>query len=433
MTTSRIPMTALQIISKLLNCKELKVSDFRLDESCMTLHLWVQPYKNGARCPVCNRRSELITNEDRKERVWRDAPLGEWDVMLHYCPREVQCLTHGRVQEKIPWAAPRARVTYRFDFLLLSYATVMTLKAASSLLRIPLSTFSDILHRCIDRYRSGHEIKGLRAIGIDEISYSKGRKFATIVYDLDRSCVVWIGKGKGRSTIDEFFEKHLEESDRNTIIIASCDMGEAYIGAIECYCKNATLILDRFHVVKALNEAVDEVRKEQWRILKGAERKAMKGLRWLLYRHSKTRSKRDTRILNDLKLSNNRIYRAWVLKDEFEQLWDYVYTKPARDFLEAWITKVLRSRIDSMKKFARTIRRHFERIVTFCRTRVTNATAEGLNRVIRLIKNRAGGFYNLKVFSDMVFLAVGDLDIPAQIPANFRTRQLNLGTPRRAS
>ena len=250
----------------------------------------------------------------------------------------------------------------------------------------------------------------------------KGKKFATIVYDLERSKVVWIGKGKGRETIDHFFENVLGKEKSSNVKTASCDMAQAYIGAIEQYCKNAELVLDRFHVVKAINDAVDEVRKEAWRELCKDERKAIKGLRWLLYRHSTTRKKSDTKTLNDLKKGNNRIYRAWVLKDEFEKIWTYSYRKSAEDFLKAWITRTLRSRIEPMKKFARTVRKHFHRITAFTTTKLTNAVAEGLNRMIKILKNRASVFHKLKVYSDMIYLKVGDLDIPAQIPDDFKTR-----------
>ena len=413
-------MTGLQLITQLLNCNGIKVNDFSLDHNEMKIHLWVKPHKNGARCPDCGRRCELIKNANRVERTWLDMPSGDWDVTFHYCPREILCPTHGRVQEVVPWASPYSRVTHRFEHLVLAYASVMTLTAASGLLRVPTSTLSNILHKSMHRAREGHRITNLKYIGIDEISYEKGRKFATIVYDLERSCVIWVGKGKSRETIDHFFENILGVEAALKIKQASCDLGETYIGAIKKYCKNATLVLDRFHVVKLLNEAVDEVRKEEWRKLQGAEKKAMKGLRWLLYRHSRTRSRAQSQLLKGLARSNGRIHRAWVLKDEFEQFWKYKQKKRAEDFLRAWITRTLRSRIDPMRKFAKTMRRHFENLVTFSKTRLTNAIAEGLNRILKIIKNRASGYRNLDSYSDMIYLTVGDVDISAQIPDEFR-------------
>lgn len=264
-------------------------------------------------------------------------------------------------------------------------------------------------------------IRGLRTIGIDEISYCKGHKYATLVYDLDRSRVVWVGPGKGRKSIDVFFNDMLSPYQKKQIRWACCDMSDAYIGAIGAHCPNATLVLDRFHIVKALNTAVDDVRKEQWRLASGNDRKALKGLRWLLYRHSSTRSRKDSRTLKALERGNHRIYRAWRLKDEFEQFWEYQAPWAAKRFIKRWMTSALRSRLDPLRKFVNTLRKHYAGVLAFIGSHVTNAVAEGLNRVIKIVKNRASGFRNLGAFTDMIYLTVGDVDIPAQIPAKFHT------------
>jgi len=304
---------------------------------------------------------------------------------------------------------------------MLKYCQAMTQKAAAQLLRIHQSTLSDILHRTITRIRDGHRIRGLRTIGVDEISYAKGHKYATLVYDLDRSCVVWVGPGKGRETIDVFFKEVLSEYQKDQIKWACCDMSEAYTNAIKAHCPNATLVLDRFHIVKALNTAVDEVRKEQWRLAGGDERKALKGLRWLLYRHSSTRSQDDTHTLKALEKGNNRIYRAWRLKDEFEQFWEYRAPWAADRFLQSWTTTALRSRLEPLRKFVATLRHHYFGVLAFVNSRLTNAIAEGLNRIVKIVNNRASGFRTLDAFTDMIFLTIGDVDIPAQIPLRFRT------------
>jgi transposase len=198
-------------------------------------------------------------------------------------------------------------------------------------------------------------------------------------------------------------------------------MSRSYIGAIEDHCPNATLVLDRFHIAKALNDAVDEVRKEQWRIADPDERKALKGLRWLLFKHSSNRSKKDSGTLNALSKGNRRIHRAWVLKDEFEQFWEYKVQWAAERFLKRWMTAALRSRLEPIRNFVKTLKKHQHRILPFIGTRLTNAIAEGLNRIIRIVKNRASGFRSLPAFIDMIFLTVGDVDLPAQIPNKFRT------------
>ena len=412
-------MTVNKLIRKLLNLKGLCVTGFEFANRNSVLDLWVKPYKNGCLCPNCRRRGRIVRTLDTP-RVWRDLPVCGRCVLLWYYPREILCPTHGRVQEDIPWAESHSRITYRFEYAMLVYCQLMTQKAAAKILHIPDSTLSDLLHRTITRIRDGHRIRRLKCVGIDEISYCKGHKYATIVYDLDRSCVVWVGQGKGRETIDIFFNEVLSDYQKSKIEWASCDMSETYIGAIEDHCPNAILVLDRFHIVKALNKAVDEVRKEQWRKASVDDRKALKGLRWLLFKHSSNRSKKDSRILNALHRGNRRIHRAWVLKDEFEQFWDYKAPWAAERFLKSWMTTALKSRIEPIRKFVQTIKKHIGRIIPFIESRLTNAIAEGLNRIIKIVKNRASGFRTLHAFTDMIFLTVGDLDIPAQIPVKFR-------------
>ena len=338
-----------------------------------------------------------------------------------YHPREILCPTHGRVQENIPWADAYARITYRLEYVMLVYCQLMTQKAAAQLLHIAKSTLSGLLHRTIERLREGHRIRGLRSIGVDEISYCKGRKFATVVYDLDRHCVVWVGKGKGRETIDLFFEQELSPRQRSAITRASCDMSQAYIGAIKDHCPNAVLVLDHFHITKSLLSAVDEVRKEEWQKADKSEKSTFKGLRWLLFLHSSNRTQRHTRLLNQLKSGNRRIHRAWVLKDEFEQFWQYVYPQAAETFLKGWMTAALRSRLQPLREFVKTLKKHWEHVIAFISTPITNAVGEGINRIIKIVKNRASGYRTLKAFIDMIYLTVGDVNIPEQIPARFRT------------
>jgi transposase len=353
-------------------------------------------------------------------RAWTDIAVFGLRITLHYAPKEIKCRTHGRIQEEIPWAAARARVTYRLEYRICGLSQIMTQKAAAEIVTLSTSTVSDVLHRVITRVRSGHKIRGLTTLGIDEISYCKGRKYATIVYDLDRSEVVWVGRGKGRATADEFFTQHLSAYQRGRITWASCDMSAAYTEAIKHHCPNATLVIDRFHVVKALNEAVDTVRKEEWRSLQGDQRHAIKGLRWLLGMHSRNRTKDQTALLNKLRNSNRRIHRAWLLKDEFEHFWEYNYVGAADNFLKSWMTAALKSRIPSLRTFVNTLKKHRDNILAFVQRPLTNAVGEGLNRVIKIVKNRASGFRTLESFADLIFLTVGDLDIPAQIPATLR-------------
>jgi transposase len=413
-------MSNMKLLAKILRLKGLKINGYEFRRRDKELHLVVKPYKNGCRCTQCQRRCQIVRH-GTEPRIWTDITLIGMRVLLHYTPKEIECPTHGRLQEEIPWAATHARTTYRLEYRICALCQIMTQKAAAEILALATSTLSDALHRIISRVRAQHRIRGLVTLGVDEISYSKGRKYATIVYDLDRSCVVWIGKGKGRETIDRFFLEALSDDQKRRIKWASCDMSRAYIQAIKDHCPNATLVIDRFHLVKALNEAVDEVRKEEWRRLGADERKAIKGLRWMLGMHARNRTKGDTRFLNALRNSNRRIYRAWVLKDEFDHFWSFRYPAAAERFLKHWMTTALKSRMPSLRAFVGTLKNHFDNIITFIQRPLTNAVAEGINRIIKIVKNRASGFRSLESFADLIFLTVGDVKIPAQIPSTLRT------------
>lgn len=197
-----------------------------------------------------------------------------------YSRKEIECPTHGRVQEAIPWAPAYSRITYRPGVAPLRPVPSHDPAGRRRDPENAPSTLADLLHRIVRRVREGHKIRGLVTLGVDEISFSKGRKFATLLYDLDRARLLWVGRGKGRQSIDRFFNQCLSKGQRARIRWASCDMSGAYTEAIKHHCPKATLVIDRFDVVKAPNQAVDKVRKEEWRRLDAEGRKAIKGLRW---------------------------------------------------------------------------------------------------------------------------------------------------------
>jgi transposase len=413
-------MSVAKFICRLLRFKSiLKVLDFEFKDHDRKLYVVVRPHKNGCRCPICRRRCKIINRLD-KPREWRDLTILGIEVCLIYVPCEIDCPTHGRQQEEIPWAEAMARVTYRVEHGVTHLAQEMTQKEAAKLLRIPASTFSDILHRVVQRAREGHHIRGLHTLGVDEIAYCRGHKYATIIYDLGRSKVLWVGRGKGAETLEDFLINHLSAYQRKQIRFASCDMSQAYVGTIERLLPHVTLVIDRFHIVKALNAALDEVRKEEWHKAETADKKTVKGLRWLLLRGSKTRTRSDMVIIQALKRGNNRIYRAWVLKDEFEMFWEYHYTGSAAKFLKNWMTRALKSRIEPIRKFVATVKRHERYIMPYIETRLTNAKGEGINRLLQMVKQRACGFENLEAFADIIYLVAGDVDIPGSIPRKFQ-------------
>ena len=131
-------MTGGRLLTKLLKFKGLRLVGWWF-EGRSNFIIVVKPYKNGSRCPSCDRRGKVIRT--MPARRWRDLPIREWSVFLQYAPREIRCPTHGRLVERIPWAERSSRVTYRFEYALLRHCQVMTQRAAAELLVIPKSPF----------------------------------------------------------------------------------------------------------------------------------------------------------------------------------------------------------------------------------------------------------------------------------------------------
>lgn len=213
-------MSDRKLLARLLRLTGMKVTGYKFTDYDKQVDVWVKPYKNGCRCPECERRCPIVS-QGRDERNWNDISVLGRRVVLWYRPKKIRCPTHGRAQEQIPWAAHHARVTYRTQWRICARGQLMTQKAAAEILCMPTSTVSDILHRVITRVRSGHRIRGLVSLGVDEIAYKKGHKYLTLVYDLDLAKVVWVGEGKGRETIDRFFNEVLSEDQKKRILWAS--------------------------------------------------------------------------------------------------------------------------------------------------------------------------------------------------------------------
>ena len=206
-------MSNLKLLRTILRLKSLKITCFWFMHRETELHLAVKPYKNGCRCPACGRRGRIV-HQTTELRRWEDLALMGMRILLWYAPKEIQCPPHGRVQEEIPWAPAFARISYRLEWRICALCRIMTQKAAAEILLLPTSTLSNLLHRVVTRVCRGHKLRALVRLGVDELSFCKGRKFATLVYDQDRAQVLWVGPGKGRDTIDRVFNECLSGGGR---------------------------------------------------------------------------------------------------------------------------------------------------------------------------------------------------------------------------
>src|SRR5450631_3271647 len=251
------------------------------------------------------------------------------------------------------------------------------------------------------------------AIGVDEIQYAKGHKYLTLVYQIDLGItrLLWVGRERTVESFQGFFTIIGDEL-ASKIVFACSDMWEPYLKVIRERCSEALHILDRFHIVAKMNKALDEVRAgESRQIASEGGVPVLKKSRWLLLKREENLKTEQRFRLRDLLRYNLKTVRAYLLKEAFQQLWDYNSATWAGKFLDAWCRQVMRSRIEPMKKIARSIRQHRELILNYFRAQklLSSGVVEGLNNKAKVTMRKSYGFRTFRALELALYHSLGKL------------------------
>jgi len=364
-----------------------------------------------ARC--CIHPNVLLTGSYKRVKVrWRHLDIMKKKTYLVAEIREGRCpLCNGRRHEYVPWAAARARHTKIFDRHVASLVQVADRSAAARMFGVAWRTVGRIVRRVVDRFLPPDLLEDLEFIGVDETSYKRGHRYLTVVTNLVTGRVVWIGKGKTAATLGEFFET-LGPERAGKILLVTMDMSGAFKKAVKAWAPNADIVYDRFHVVKLLLEAIDEIRREECRKLEGDAKEALKNTRYSILRNPKHRKPKDKEAIDRVKSTNGRLHRAYQLRVDFEDFWEIHDEEEARGFLMRWTRSALLSRRDPLRKFANTIREHISGILGFMRwDGITNANLEGMNNKIKLCIHKAFGFHSTDALIGMIHLCCSGITL----------------------
>ncbi len=267
----------------------------------------------------------------------------------------------------------------------------------------------------VDWGLSHRNLDGITAIGIDEIAYRLGHVYLTLVYQLDSGGkrLLWIAKNRTVRSLLEFFCGI--GRDRCALIKYVCsDMWKPYLKVIKRKIPQAVHILDRFHIVQKINKAIDEVRAGEHRRLNIKGHETLKHTRWcLLKRRENLTDKQEVR-LKELLHYNLQSVRAYLLKEDFQGLWEYVSPGWAAKFLNRWTTRVMRSRIEPLKKIAKTIRKHKELILNWFKAKkgISTGVVEGFNNKIKVTTRKSYGFRTYKCIKIALYHVLGHLPEP---------------------
>lgn len=264
------------------------------------------------------------------------------------------------------------------------------------------------------KHRSLEEIG---AIGVDEIQYSKGHKYLTLVYQIDEGMtrLLWVGRERTAKSFQRFFTM-LGKARTARIAFVCSDMWKPYLKVIRERCQQALHILDRFHIVAKMNEALDDVRAEEARELRNSsgQKTVLTHSRWCLLKRPGNLTSPQRGRLKELLRCNLKTIRAYLLKEDFQLFWKYRSPAWAGKFLDAWCRQTMRSQIEPMKKIVKMLRAHRGLILNWFKAKgaISNGIVEGLNNKAKLTMRKSYGFRSPKILEMALFHVLGKLPEP---------------------
>jgi len=307
------------------------------------------------------------------------------------------------------WLAKNPRYTARYALHVGALCREMTNQAVAVSERLHHRTVKDLdkLYMAKQVARAG--MPAPRAIGVDEIAVRKGHKYRVVVSDLDRGRPIWVG-GRGRTEADlDLFFAALGPKKSLRIELAAMDMWRPFRNSLDRNAKNARIVFDKFHIMRHLSDALDTVRRHEYKRVAEKDRTFIKGQRYTLLSHRENLTLEVRQALKTLLAANKRLNTAYLLKESFGQLWDYHREGWARRFFERWRAALKWQRLKPYEAFADMIERHWDGISAYCdpKNKVALGFVEGLNNKIRVLQRRAYGlrdpeYLRLKILTCML-------------------------------
>jgi transposase len=362
------------------------------------------------RCGQCHRKTRRRHGATEQPRVWRHVGVCGVRVELHGTIGRVVCSRCGVKTAAVPWGRVGARFTRAFENEVAWFLQHTDQTATARYFGLSWVTVGQIAKRVVADMLDGSLLQDLRSIGVDEISYGRPTKFLTVVVDHERGRVVWAAEGKSSETLNQFFTA-LGPAGTAAIQVITMDMSAAFEKSVSEQAPQAEIVYDRFHVVRLVLDAVDEVRRAEMRGLTGApvetERATLqrvKRSRWALLKNPWNLTRKEQQKLSELEANNRRLFRAYLLKEAFQAIYDARTVREADRRFREWYGWARRSRLPAIVQVAATLRAKWMGIRRFIELRITNAGVEGYNSKIRLISHRAYGFHSGGALIAMIML-----------------------------
>ena len=380
------------------------VTDCRFTPNAKRLDLYIDfPRGSLLSCSACGR--EDVKAYDTQEKTWRHLNFFEHETYIHARVPRTDCPDCGVKTANVPWARPGSGFTLLFEAFAMAMAREMPVNAVARIANIQDTRLWRTIHHFVDEARKKEDYSGVTKVGMDETASRRGHDYISVFVDMDRAKVLFATPGKDASTV-EAFAKDLEahHGSRQKIKEACSDMSPAFISGTEISLPNAEITFDKFHVVKIIGAAVDQVRREERK-----SRPELKGSRYVWLKNPANLKPRELADLGSLRKRNLKTAKAHLIKVTFQDL--YKETKQsAEDFLKEWYFWATHSRLEPIVKAAKTIKSHWNGILRWFDSKINNGILEGINSLIQAAKSKARGYRSNRNLIAMTYMVAGKLD-----------------------
>ena len=374
------------------------------------VHVWVAlPTNTLWVCPECGAAAPI---HDHQDRSWRHLDTCQFHTIVHARVPRLKCPTHGVRQLKVPWAEPGSQFTAMFEALAIDWLKQASLSAVSKHLRISWDEAAGIQSRAVKRGLARRAEVWPKYVGVDETSFQKRHEYVTVVSDLERAQVLHVADDRTIASLDAFWTT-LPREKLAAIEAVAMDMHGPYIQStlLNVPAADDKIVFDVFHIAQLLNQALDQVRRMENRALQAQGDTSLVGTRFDWLRHPGNFTRDAAREFEALRARVHRMARAWEFKETAMAIFDLKAAWAARRNFEVWFQSAIRSRIEPIKRVARTLRKYWDQIENYFRHRVTNAGAEAINTKIQQVKRRSRGFRSRERFREAIYFHCGGLDL----------------------
>ena len=389
--------------------KPWKIESAELDEANKAVNVHVTYESSSGACPECGK---VCKRHDSIERRWRHLDLCNYQTWIVCRVPRLKCEEHKVLTLQVPWADGWARFTAQFECVAIDWLKEASMTAVARNLSLSWDQLNGIQERAVARGEERREAISVTRIGVDETSFQKRHEYVTIVTNLDGSCVLHVADGRGRESLDSFFEE-LSEEQLKGIEVVAMDMHQPYIYSAATFVPDilTRLCFDRFHVAQMFAKAVDQQRRSETKRLMKEGGESLKGTRYLWLKRVAGLPRKLRKQLAVLLETATSVGDVWAIKEAASKLWHY----KSRTWAEkAWIGLCKAARqlaIPALDKVIDTILRHLFGIVNAILHKASNAASESVNSRVQALKKRANGYRSRKRFREAIMFHLGGLDL----------------------